>query len=134
MKDVRGSGVSAIRTAVLWKYGLQFNSKGRKNSRDILAWKNSKEVGENHTRLFSDEGELDSLTKLVFPSIMDDEKSEESYADYYIYTAAVSDIILNPNHPTLEVNRKPLELRLRRFRVFIEFILQFKKIKFINQN
>ena len=127
MKDVRGSGVSAVRSAILRKYGLQFNSKGRKNSRDVLAWKNSKEVGNNHTKLFTGEDELDSLTKLAFPSVMDDEKSEETYADYYLYTAAVSDIILNPGHPTLEVNKKPLELRLRRFRVFIEFILQFKK-------
>ena len=121
MKDVRGTSVSAVRSAILKKFGLQLTSKGRKNLRDILEWKNSKEVGDGHATLFTDDGALDDLTKSAFPS-MDDEVSDERYTDHYIYTAAVADIILNPNHPALEVNKKPLKLRLQKFRVFIEFI------------
>lgn len=124
MKDVRGSSVSAIRTAILRRFGLQFISKGRKSSRDVVEWKNSEEVRNSHKKLFTDENGLDDLTKSAFPS-MNDEESDETYADHYIYTAAVGDIILNPGYPGLEVHKKSLELRLRKFRVFVEFVLLF---------
>jgi len=128
MKDVRGTGVSAIRAAISRNLGLRFpTSKGRKNLQDVLDWKNSKEVGDGHTKLFTDENALDDMTKAAFPS-MGDEESDVTYANYYIYTASACDIILNPKHQTLEVNKKPLELRIRSFRVFIDFVLLFLKI------
>ena len=45
IKDVRGSHVSLVRNAILRKFGLQLlTSSRRKNSREILDWKQSKEV------------------------------------------------------------------------------------------
>ena len=51
----------------------------------------------------------------------------------YIYTVFVCDIILNPNCPTLEVSKTAMELRLKKFRVSIEFILLFKKLNLLNK-
>jgi len=126
MKDIRGSSVSAIRSAISRKFGLQTTSKGRKTSLEVMEWKGSDEVGNSHKKLFTDKEMLDDLTKLAFPA-MNDEKSDITYTDYYLYTAAVSDIILNPKYPTLEVNKKPLELRLRKFTVYIDFVLLLLK-------
>ena len=130
MKDVRGTGVSAIQMAISRNLRLHFPSKGQKNLQDVLEWKNSKEVGDGHTKLFTDENALDNLTKAAFPS-MDDEESDVTYTNYYIYTASMCDIILNPKHQTLEVNKKSLELRMRSFRVFIDFVLLFLKINLL---
>jgi nitric oxide reductase large subunit len=121
MKDIRGSHVSAIRTAIFRTFALTSQSKGRKNSRDIVEWKKSKDVEDSYTKLFSDEDALENMTNTAFPSLSD--ASEEKFNDFYIYTAAVCDIILNPNYPSIEVSKKALNLRLRKFRVFIEFIL-----------
>lgn len=123
MKDMRGSHVSAIRTAIARTLGLQLMNNRRKNSRDILNWKQSKEVEEGYNKLFT-EDTIENITSSAFPSLND--ASEERFNDMYIYTASVCDIILNPNCPTLEVSKKAMELRLKRFRVFIEFILLFK--------
>ena len=56
-----------------------------------------------------------------------EEQLIEVYTNYYIYTTVVNDIILNPEHPSLDVNRKPLGARLQKFRVCIDFVLLFLK-------
>ena len=124
MKDMRGSHVSAIRTAILKTCGLQLTSNRRKNLRDVLDQKQSREVKDIYHRLFTENTMIENITSSAFPSL--DDASEERFSDMYIYTASVCDILLNPNYHTLEVSRKPLELRLKRFRVFIEFIVLFK--------
>ena len=124
MKDMRGSHVSAIRTAILRKFGLQTSNNRRKNSMDILEWKKSKKVKDSYNRLFAESDVIEEVTISAFPSL--DNASDERFNDMYIYTASVCDILLNPDHPAFEVTKKPLELRLKRFRVIIEFILLFK--------
>jgi len=99
-------------------------SSKRKNSKDILEWKQFKEVKDNYNRLFTEDIMLEKITSSAFPSLHD--ADDERFNDMYIYTASVCDILLNPDYPTLEVSKKSLELRLKRFRVFIEFILLFK--------
>lgn len=131
MKDMRGSHVSAVRNAILRKFGLQLTGSRRKNSREILDWKQSKEVKDSYNKLFTDDIAIEEITNSAFPSLAN--ADEEKYSDMYIYTASVCDIILNPNYPTLEVSKTALELRLKKFRVSIEFILLFKKLNLLNK-
>ena len=105
-------------------------SSKRKDSREILEWKQSKEVEDSYNKLFTESTEstmIEDITSSAFPSL--DDASEERFNDMYIYTASVCDILLNPSFPAIEVTKKPLELRLKRFRVFIEFILLFYLFK-----
>jgi len=67
---------------------------------------------------------IENITSSAFPLL--DNASEERFNDMYIYTTSVCDILLNPNYYTLEIFKKSLELQLKRFRIFIEFILLFK--------
>jgi hypothetical protein len=129
MKDMRGSHVSAVRTAIFRKFGLQLASSRRKNSRDILDWKQSKEVKDSHNKLFTEITAIEEITNSAFPSLSN--ADDEKYNDMYIYTASVCDIILNPNCPTLEISKPEMELRLEKFRVSIEFILLFKKLNLL---
>src|SRR5947207_7091844 len=129
MKDMRGSHVSAVRTAIFRKFGLQLASSRRKNSRDIMDWKQSKEVKDSHNKLFTKDTAIEEITNSAFPSLSN--ADDEKFNDMYIYTASVCDIILNPNCPTLEISKQEMEMRLEKFRVSIDFILLFKKIEFI---
>src|SRR5437773_8284849 len=129
MKDMRGSHVSAVRTAIFRKFGLQLASSRRKNSRDIMDCKQSKEVKDSHNKLFTEDTAIEEITNSAFPSLSN--ADDEKFNDMYIYTASVCDIILNPNCPTLEISKPEMELRLEKFRVSIDFILLFKKIEFI---
>src|SRR3989440_387129 len=129
MKDMRGSHVSAVRTAIFRKFGLQLASSRRKNSRDIMDWKQPKEVKDSHNKLFTEDTAIEEITNSAFPSLSN--ADDEKFNDMYIYTASVCDIILNPNCPTLEISKPEMELRLEKFRVSIDFILLFKKIEFI---
>src|SRR5436189_2322653 len=129
MKDMRGSHVSAVRTAIFRKFGLQLASSRRKNSRDIMDWKQSKEVKDSHNKLFTEDTAIEEITNSAFPSLSN--ADDEKFNDMYIYTASVCDIILNPNCPTLEISKPEMESRLEKFRVSIDFILLFKKIEFI---
>ena len=124
MKDMRGSHVSAVRTATFRKFRLQFASSCRKNSWEILEWKQSEEVKSSYNKLFTDEQLIEDITLSAFPSIVN--ANDERFNDMYIYTASVYDIIFNLNYFTLDVFKKVLELRLKRFKVFIEYILLFK--------
>src|SRR2546430_6114664 len=118
MKDMRGSHVSAVRTAIFRKFGLQLASSRRKNSRDIMDWKQSKEVKDSHNKLFTENTAIEEITNLAFPYM-------------YIYAASVCDIILKPNCLTLEISKPEMELRLEKFRVSIEFVLLFKKLNLL---
>src|SRR5437763_30418 len=129
MKDMRGSHVSAVRTAIFRKFGLQLASSRRKNSRDIMDWKQSKEVKDSHNKLFTEDTAIEEITTSAIPSLSN--ANNEKFNDMYIYNASVCNIILNPNYPTLEISKPEMELRLEKFRVSIDFILLFKKIEFI---
>src|SRR5256884_37731 len=131
MKDIRGSHVLAVRTAILRKFGLQLTSNQHKNSREILDWKQSKEVKNSYNKLFTEDIVIEEITNFAFSSLVNADK--EKFNDMYIYTASVCDIILNPNCPTLEVSKAAMELRLKKFRVSIEFILLFKKLNLLNK-
>jgi hypothetical protein len=122
MKDLRGSHVSAIRTAITKTFGLQlFPSNRRKNSKDILEWKNSKNVNDRYKSLYTDEGaSIENIANNAFPS--SNKANEEEFAKLYVYTASVCDIILNPGYPSLDVSRKALELRFKRFKAFVKFV------------
>jgi len=127
MKDMRGSHVSAVCTASFRKFGLQFVNSRRKNSQEIIEWKQSEKVKSSYNKLFIKKKVIENITMLAFPSL--DSATEERYNNMYVYTASVCDIILNPDYSTLDVSKKALELRIKRFKVFIEFIILFK-----NQN
>ena len=119
MKDIRGSSVVSVRNAISRTFRLPPINRSRKNSDDFINWKKTNEVSEAYNKLFSGGDELESLTTSAFPS--SDDATDEVFSDYYIYTASVSDIILNPKYTSPDVTKKPLELRLRRFKVFIDF-------------
>src|SRR5256884_6592685 len=131
MKDIRGSHVSAVRTAILRKFGLQLTSNRRKNSREILDWKQSKEVKDSYNKLFTEDITLEEITNFAFLLLAN--ADEEKFNDMYIYTASVCDIILNPNCSILEVSKAAMELRLKKIQVSIEFILLFKKLNLLNK-
>jgi hypothetical protein len=125
MKDVRGAHVAAVRNAIFKTFGLQTTTTiRRKNSQDILGWKKSKKVEESYKKLFTDGDVIENITTTAFPYL--NTASDDVFSDMYIYTAAVCDIILNPDNPTIEVLKKSLELRMRRFKVFVEFTFYFK--------
>src|SRR5213080_2624650 len=86
---------------------------------------------DSHNKLFTEDTAIEEITNSAFPSLAN--ADEEKFNDMYIYTASVCDIILNPNCPTLEVSKAAIELRLKKFRVSIEFILLFKKLNLLNK-
>src|SRR5277367_2241336 len=124
MKDVRGTYVAAVRNAIFKTFGLQTTTICRKNFQDILGWKKSKKVKESYEKLFTDRDMIENIATKAFSYL--NTASEDVFSDMYIYTAAVCDIILNPDNPTIEILKKSLELRMRRFKVFVEFTFYFK--------
>src|SRR5438270_12249289 len=116
MKDIRGVYVAAVRNAIFKMEGLtQLSSTRRKNSKDVMVWKSSKEVKAEYNNLYKDETLIENITAAAFPSLND--ASDESFSNMYIYTASVCDIILNPNYPSLDITKKALELRFTTFKV-----------------
>lgn len=114
MKDLRGIGVSAVKNAISKEFNLSVvGSNKRKNIKAILEWKKTKQVEDCYYKLYNDEAAIENIAKRAFPSISD----ELMLYHNYIYTAAVADIILNPNYPDIEVSKKPLEQRYKRFKV-----------------
>src|SRR2546430_6589800 len=109
MKDIRGAHVAAVRNAIFKTVGLtQLSSTQRKNSKDVMVWKSSKEVKAEYNNLYKNETLIENI---AFPSLND--ASDESFSNMYIYTASVCDIILNPNYP---ITKKALELRFTTFK------------------
>jgi len=134
MKDIRGAHVAAVRNAIFKTVGLtQLSSTRRKNSKDVMVWKSSKEVKAEYNNLYKDETLIENITAVTFPSLND--ASDESFSNMYIYTASVCDIILNPNYPSLDITKKALELRFTTFKVFSNlFILLFENYLLIKIN
>jgi len=126
MKDIRGTHVSAVRNAISKAFGLVLlTSKGQKNSKDIFEWKESEEVTKSYNKLYNDKLVIENITSIAFPSLTG--ATDEEFNDMYIYIALVCDIILNPDNPTLEVSKKSLELRLQKFKVFVDLFCYLKK-------
>ena len=134
MKDIRGAHVAVVRNAIFKTVGLtQLSSTRRKNSKDVMVWKSSKEVKAEYNNLYKDETLIENITAAAFPSLND--ASDESFSNMYIYTASVCDIILNPNYPSLDITKKALELRFTTFKVFANlFILLFENYLLIKIN
>ena len=134
MKDIRGAHVTAVKNAIFKTVGLtQLSSTRRKNSKDVMVWKSSKEVEAEYNNLYKDETLIENITAAAFPSLND--ASDESFSNMYIYTASVCDIILNPNYPSLDITKKALELRFTTFKVFSNlFILLFENYLLIKIN
>jgi hypothetical protein len=128
MKDVRGSHASAVRNAIFRIFKLHPITSRRKNSQEVLKWKKSEEIEDCYNKLYNDRNMIENIAMSAFPSL--NTATEDVFNDIYIYTALICDIILNPDHPSLDVSKSSLELRMQMFRVFVKFIL--KKIKIIN--
>ena len=119
MKDIRGTHAAHVRNAIFRTFRLPAltSTNRKKNAKEVLNWKQSKEVQKSYTSFYEDDDILDKIVKLAFPSFADSDPNDEAYIEICIYTTAVCDIILNPNYPDVECSKKPLELRLRRFKV-----------------
>src|SRR5947207_14150984 len=105
MKDIREEHIAAVRNAIFKTVGLtQLSSARRKDSKDVIVWKSSKEVKTEYNNLYKDETLIENITVAAFPSLND--ASDESFSNMYIYTASVCDIILNPIIPLWILLRK----------------------------
>src|SRR5256885_12984777 len=115
MKDLRDISASAVRNAILKEFGLQIPSSRKKsNMVDILNWKKLKRVKECYIKLYdNDENVIENIVKLAFPNIT---HKDESFNDFYVYTAAICDIIFNLNYPNLKYAKKLLERRFKKFK------------------
>src|SRR5215208_2727194 len=79
MKDIRGAHVAAVRNAIFKTVGLtQLSSTRRKNSKDVMVWKSSKEVKAEYNNLYKDETLIENITAAAFPSLND--ASDESFS------------------------------------------------------
>ena len=116
MKDVRGIHAAAVRNAIFREFGLQITNSKR-NANSVMEWKKSNRVRECYNKLYdSNNNAIENIARYAFPNISED---DESFDDIYTYTAAVCDIVLNPEYPELEFAKKPLERRFQGFKVFI---------------
>ncbi|RGB33845.1 hypothetical protein C1646_761258 [Rhizophagus diaphanus] len=117
MKDLRGIGVSAVKNAISKEFNLSVvGGNKRKNLKAISDWKKSKQVEDCYYKLYDDEAAIDNIAKRAFPSTTDELMLHHNY----VYTAAVADIILNPNYPGIEVSKGPLEKRYKKFKELLE--------------
>src|SRR3954452_16273780 len=116
MKDLRGISASAVRNAILKEFGLQIPSSRKKsNMVNILNWKKLKRVKECYIKLYNNnENAIKNIAKLAFLNITHE---NELFNDFYVYTAAVCDIILNLNYPNLECVKKLLKRHFKKFKV-----------------
>lgn len=137
MKDLRGVHAAAVKNAIFKEFGLQA-LPGKKRASDILEWKKLTKVKESYLKLYDnddndDGGVTENIAKSAFPSVPHD---DESFNNIYIYTAAVCDIVLNPDYPDIECSKKPLERRFKKFKVFVKFFFIIYcnlLLKFIDQ-
>ena len=130
MKDMRGNHSLAIRNAIYKEFGLSSSIK-RKTINDVSEWKKSPKVKENYEMLYnSNFNSIENITKIAFPSLTSDD-DDETFENFYCYTASICDIVLNPDFPSMDINRKPLERRFKRFMVLLinESIFLFLLIK-----
>jgi hypothetical protein len=117
MKDLRGAHAAAVRHGILKEFGLQIASNKQKNvTNDISAWKKSPKVKECFDKLYDEnDNAIESIAKHAFPQKSHTDKSFDSI---YAYTAAICDIVLNPDYPDIECTKKPLQRRFLKFKVF----------------
>src|SRR5437868_12808764 len=88
MKDIRGAHVTAVRNAIFKTVGMmQLSSSWRKNSKDVMVWKSSKEVEAEYNNLYKDETLIENITAAAFPSLND--TSDKSFSNMYIYRLCV---------------------------------------------
>jgi hypothetical protein len=118
MKDVRGTSAASVRNAISKEFKLEIPvSNKQKNLYHITKWKKLMNVKECYNKLYADDDNvIEDITRYAFPNITN---TDESFDGFYIYTAAVCDIILNPNYPDLECAKKLLNRQFQRFKVFI---------------
>src|SRR2546423_2882579 len=107
MKDLRNISTLAVRNAILKEFRLQIPSSRKKlNMVNILNWKKLKKVKECYIKLYdNNENAIKNIAKLAFSNITHE---EESFNDFYVYTAVICDIILNSNYSDLECAKKLL--------------------------
>jgi hypothetical protein len=131
MKDLRGVHAAAVKNAIFKEFGLQA-LPGKKRASDILEWKKLNKVKESYLKLYDNDGSvMENIAKLAFPSISEE---DGSFNNIYTYTAAVCDIVLNPDYPDIECAKKPLERRFKKFKVFVKaffFVIYYNLLKFI---
>src|SRR3954452_18746374 len=110
MKDLRSTHAAQVRSAIfrLFRLPILMSTNRKKNAKEVLAWKNSDEVYDSYVKLFDDDM-IDDVAKQAFPSFANSNADDEMFYEICIYTAAVCDIILNPNYPDVECSKKPLE-------------------------
>ena len=58
---------------------------------------------------------IENISKHAFSNISLDDES--TFNDIYVYTAAVCDILLNPEYPDLKCAKKPLKRHFQKFKV-----------------
>ena len=74
-----------------------------------------KKVKECYIKLYNNnKNAIENIAKLAFLNITHE---DESFNDFYVYTATVCDIILNLDYPDLECAKKLLERRFKKFKV-----------------
>ena len=118
MKDLRGTHAAQVRNAIFRFFRLPTltSNNRKKNINEVLSWKKSDEVYRAYVKLF-DDNVIHDIAKQAFPLVAANDANEDLYYEICVYTAAVCDIILNPDYPDVECSKKPLELRLRKFKV-----------------
>ena len=58
-------------------------------------------VGKSYIKLFDDKKVIENITLRAFPILED--ATDEKFTTWYVYTASVCDIIINPDYPYIEV-------------------------------
>ena len=79
MKDLRGANAAHVRSAISQFFRLQLlkSTTGKKNPKEVLAWKKSNEVHDSYVKLFDDDV-LHKIALLAFPN---SDTDDDSYYD-----------------------------------------------------
>lgn len=119
MKDIRGINASAVKNAIFRVFGMNNLPpiNRQKNSKEISDWKASNEVAQCYTKLFQigPDGisNINHIARIAYPSMREKSLS----VDYCAYIAGVCDIILNPQHHSIEISKSALQRRICKFKV-----------------
>ena len=117
MKDLRGIRAAQVRNTIFQYFRLPMlkSNNRKKNVQEVITWKNLDEVHDAYVKLFDDDV-IHDIVKQAF--LLDNvDENDNLYFEICIYTAAICDIILNPDYPDVKCSKKPLQLRLRKFKV-----------------
>ena len=95
----------------------------QKNSKEISDWKASLEVAECYNKLFQLENDgisnINHIARIVFPKLREKSLS----IDLCAYITSVYDIVLNPKHPSIKINKTSLQHHIARYKVSFYSIL-----------